>query len=158
MLLGWASTALHPDGAVLYQLQQQSVGAPKQQALRTSDGSLLWERDLGWSNSLAQPVDRDGNVFFAGQDWIITKLNGLTGATIWQVTRSGFAGVYTPAISPDGYTLAFFRQDQRPFPPINAMSAISTASGTLIWDSPSLDEIPQMNTIIDSTAVYTATR
>lgn len=103
---------------------------------RDEDGALVWSRTIVafpdpdvTSNFVALCCDTDGNVFYvfgsASPETRFGKLNGGTGAVIWQFEGADYIGVQGIACDPDGNVIVGTLTD--------GLKKYSGETGSLVW-------------------------
>merc|ERR1711957_277214 len=118
-----SSPALSPDGKVLF------VGSDdfKVYALRTKDGSKLWEFATGYhqrTTIVSSPaLSADGKALFVGSDRVY-GLKTEDGSKLWEFA-TGDTVDSSPALSPDGKVLYVGSSDYKVY-------ALSTEDGSHI--------------------------
>ena len=98
----WSSAALSDDGQTLY------FGANKGgvYALRTSDGSLVWQYPILGSVYNSLTLDRNGVLFTGSTAGHLIAINSKTGERVWDYTNPDSVAVWTaPALRSDGTIL-----------------------------------------------------
>jgi outer membrane protein assembly factor BamB len=103
----WSSAALSADGQTLY------FGANKGgvYALRTGDGSLVWQYSIGGSIYSSLTLDRNGVLYTGSTAGHLIAIDSKTGKQVWDYTNPTRVSVWTaPALDSDGNLLIGDRQ------------------------------------------------